>query len=655
MDPTQLQSAIDFAAKNPNDPRSQELQNRIQSGQFNDTLKSMGKDTSRYGVQPTTQPQQQQGVFKAGPILGQKGADILNSATHGLQMVGQDIGQGIMGKQNQDTIQSYATNAQTLSQLAAKQNDPALKQKYANMATQMLQDGKQAGLDLKGRTPEQIVGDILEAGTESAAAISLGLGGVGLAGAGSTAEATGGQVAKTFGQKFLQHGIEGAKIGAGFNAASGVATGLQNQGNTEQVIGEGIKGGLVGGALGFGIGGVAGVAPELMQGAKELPGNIKNTLTGTSTKSAEEILATPEKDLWKLKPSEVDTWLQSKQLNNLEQTQQSAVDLQKLKDEKISAINEKTKVETDKIISQQKDLQEKLNNSSAEKAKTMKPDIIQGMKDESAIYRQKIEKGMDGKEGLPIQREELAKFIDENSKDADTAARLKIKLGVDTPTGETTLGDLYNKTKELKQDLSASGTRGTRTFTASDVETDKAIKKLTEFMKTKGVDFSEANKFWSQYAGIRDNIVNKFNPFDASNADVTRGANFINKVASGESVNFQPTVDKLEKWTGGKLAPQQEKILSQMDDLKLAKIQKEADAVNRIKNLDINDIQIREGEVSNQQEKLLRDQTIKEIRDSVNNKVRLKKVIIGAIISAGGLLGLKRMGIDIVGGLIKIL
>ena len=47
---TSMQNAINYAKSNPNSSYAMELQTRIQSGQYNDVLKSMGKDVSQYGT-----------------------------------------------------------------------------------------------------------------------------------------------------------------------------------------------------------------------------------------------------------------------------------------------------------------------------------------------------------------------------------------------------------------------------------------------------------------------------------------------------------------------------------------------------------------------------------------------------------------------------
>lgn len=51
--PQAMQNAIDFAKQDPTSSYAQELQQRIQAGNYNDVLKLMGKDTSKYGPQPS--------------------------------------------------------------------------------------------------------------------------------------------------------------------------------------------------------------------------------------------------------------------------------------------------------------------------------------------------------------------------------------------------------------------------------------------------------------------------------------------------------------------------------------------------------------------------------------------------------------------------
>ncbi len=54
INPQQLQQAITWAKGNPTDPRAVELQNRIQSGSYNDSMKQLGYDTSKYVTSSTS-------------------------------------------------------------------------------------------------------------------------------------------------------------------------------------------------------------------------------------------------------------------------------------------------------------------------------------------------------------------------------------------------------------------------------------------------------------------------------------------------------------------------------------------------------------------------------------------------------------------------
>lgn len=65
INPQQLQQAITWAKSNPTDPRAVELQNRIQSGSLNDSMKSLGYDTSSY-VAPPTPPESPAAPAKDG-------------------------------------------------------------------------------------------------------------------------------------------------------------------------------------------------------------------------------------------------------------------------------------------------------------------------------------------------------------------------------------------------------------------------------------------------------------------------------------------------------------------------------------------------------------------------------------------------------------
>lgn len=161
--------------------------------------------------------------------------DVFNALTQSEQNLGKDIGRGVLGgdKFQQGLVSQYENNAKKLAELAAKQKDPALKQKYLDMSKGMFEDGKKAGEDFQGRTWEQIAGDVAGVALDVGTTLS-GLGAVkALKGLSTT-------------QKVIKGAITGAKLGGAY----GIAGGLQEDKDALGVLGSGATGGLLGAATG---------------------------------------------------------------------------------------------------------------------------------------------------------------------------------------------------------------------------------------------------------------------------------------------------------------------------------------------------------------------------------------------------------------------
>lgn len=179
--------------------------------------------------------------------------NVANALTKNEQNLGKDIGRGLVGgdKFFNNITDQYTHNVDTLTQLAAKQSDPTMKQKYLDMAKSDFEAGQKVGADFKGRTWEQIAGDTLGVATDVGATL-LPLTGVG------------GAVTKGIG--FVPGAIQGAKIGAitgGLIGTSyGTAGALQENKSAGGVLGGaalgGVGGGITGGVLGGITGGITG-------------------------------------------------------------------------------------------------------------------------------------------------------------------------------------------------------------------------------------------------------------------------------------------------------------------------------------------------------------------------------------------------------------
>jgi hypothetical protein len=176
------------------------------------------------------------------------GKNIVNAMTKSEQYLGQDIGRAILGgdKFVSRIVGQYQENAKKLTDLAEKQTDPILKQKYGMMAAGMLDDAEKVGLDLKGRTSKQIIGDVL------GVALDVGTTLTGLGAAKATIKTPG----------IIKGAVQGAKTGAlagaAYGGSYGVVGGLQENKDLSGVIESGISGATVGGLTGGALGAVAG-------------------------------------------------------------------------------------------------------------------------------------------------------------------------------------------------------------------------------------------------------------------------------------------------------------------------------------------------------------------------------------------------------------
>ena len=296
---------------------------------------------------------------------------------------------------------------------------------------------------------------------------------------------------------------------------------------------------------------------DVTSGITKVKGSIGNIKTNISEslkgKPEIKILNTPEKDVYKLNPSERKTWFDAKQA---EITSRSEVATKKIKDNLVSQ-SEKISADTEK-------LQKELATASRDKVIELRPKIIKAMGEQSKVYRKLIDEEMAGKEKIPVQTSELKTYIDSRYGDNPAIANLiKEKLGLgevplkplkkgELPTIQTaeptkTIGDIYSQTKSLKQDISSGGLKGNKVFTSEDVMTDKAINTLTSFLKEKGVDFSEANKFWTKYAPIRDQLASESKPFLQTGTQTKTFASTLVRVAKGADVNNEIFISEVEK------------------------------------------------------------------------------------------------------------
>lgn len=408
--------------------------------------------SSTANTTPTEDPTQS-GPLGTNPNDDTTGKLLNNSITRGIQSFfpGKEVGQSI------GTLAGYGLNA--------------IKEKLG-----LAPKGSTEAYDLKAPTPLQTVGDVAQG------ALMVG-GGPAIGEAGSVAG------------KIGVAGLEGAAFGG---------TGAIAEGKSAKDVG---KDTLVGGAIGLGAGVAGEAAVKGYQG-------LKKVING---KTAEEIIATAEKDVSKLTPGQQQEWYKN-QADVARGTATKAT--QAAKDAGEQAITQ--------VKNEINDLNQKIGETSRDTAINLKQPAQQVMKDASAHYVELTGEAADGSNALTktISHDDLANKIDSKFEyDPQMAASIKNDLGI-KPTPVVVEGqpqpkqekitnqEILDKARDIMQTVSKTARQGNKVYSPAEYEAMQKYSFLMETLGNNGVDMTAANKFWKEYAPVRDKIVSQIKPFD---------------------------------------------------------------------------------------------------------------------------------------------
>lgn len=295
--PNTLKSMMDFAKANPNTDYAKTLFQHLQSGDGDAMAQKEGIDLSKFG-RPALVKQETMPVADANPsvtnnneaidnswnnggIVGKVGAGLAKvgtALTTSEQNFGQDLGQTAYllfgGQKKIDNItKQYMDNGDTMTALAKKQTDPALKAKYAKMAIEDYTEAQKVGGSIIGktRTPAQIVGDALGVGADILLSGSYGKATAGMESfklgekavtpvVKEVVKQTTGQVIKGIAKETGKQALKGGSIGYGMDVTQNLQSGKEG--------GEALKPGF-GTALGV-------VTPLVIGGVKITQELLKN-------------------------------------------------------------------------------------------------------------------------------------------------------------------------------------------------------------------------------------------------------------------------------------------------------------------------------------------------------------------------------------------
>lgn len=284
--------------------------------------------------------------------------------------------------------------------------------------------------------------------------------------------------------------------------------------------------------------------------------NLKTKIKGGKT--LEEVLATAEKDLPKLSAAEREAYFKNQKTDITAKSAatQAKVDADLAKKSQAS-------------IEEAKALQKELQTVTRDKVIELRPKAREALGKQSQEYRRLVDEEIAKVADTKVGHKEVGKFIDQKyAADEQMAEALKERLGLTTRAvtdPQTTLGELYDQTKSLGQDIGTAAKKGVRTFTPDEKLTDDAISTLVDYMKSKGVDLSKARQFWAQYAPVRNQLVSEGKIFLQSDTQTKTLGNTLSRVARETDVHAENFINQVEDLVGQPITTEAKAVVAKLD------------------------------------------------------------------------------------------
>lgn len=293
--------------------------------------------------------------------------------------------------------------------------------------------------------------------------------------------------------------------------------------------------------------GPAGKALETFVGGKVLGfagRRIRDVYKGAkdllSKKTVQQIMDTAEENLGKLSDAERAIYYSAK---NKAITLKSTVERQNL------ALN--TRKQIVKLQDEAKELSAKMATASRDEVLRIRPKIISALGRQSQEYRRLVEKELENFKDLQVLPREIQSFVEKRfANNPEAITNVMSRLGISDDITSKSVMELYKQSVSLGQEIGTAAKKGSRVFTPDEKVTDDAISTLVDFLKTKGVDLTNARQFWAQYAPIRNQLISEAKPFVQAETLTSGFANRLVKVAQGKDPNNEIFVSEVEKLVG---------------------------------------------------------------------------------------------------------
>ena len=349
------------------------------------------------------------------------------------------------------------------------------------------------------------------------------------------------------------------------------------------------------------------------------------------SKSADDIMATAPENVSKLNANEQKFWYKNQSKSLTEQATEASIKAKESADIDLAS--------TQKEIN---DFNQKIGQTSSEEAINLKEPAQKLMKDSSAQYLELTGEAADGSPALTktIKPEDLSNKIDSKFEyNPEIAAKLKedLNLNVEPKQGEIskelTNQDILDKAREIMQSVSKTAKTGGKVYSPAEYEAMQRYSFLMEVLGDNGVDMTAANKFWKQYAPVRDKIVSQIKPWDEG----VKGTPIAKTIQTAKApvstltakqvasqIDAQRFISELESRMGLPKDSIGKDVAEQMQGLEKAKLNKST--INKIKTDALNKIKADKAEA-------LRTMSLEQYNNGLIARKReiIKKVIWGAL------------------------
>lgn len=342
-------------------------------------------------------------------------------------------------------------------------------------------------------------------------------------------------------------------------------------------------------AIGTTIGGVAGpIIGKTVGAIAKIPGAFK-------VKTAEEILSTPVEKLSTLNPTERSYYF-SKKAEQIAKNydddlakftakhEQDVQNLNKAFEETATRITKTQEAAINSVKTEAENLNKQLADASIAEVENLKPKLIEAMRKNSNTYRQLVDDEISQVADVQVTNNEIAASIRNRFSDDPAKAEQIINILKTKTEGPQTVKSVYENTKALRKDVGSGARQGNRTLTSEEYNTTEAISSLLDFLKNeKGVDLSKANKFWAEYAPIKNKLYKSIQPYKPSGTETATFKTFAKTLTSNDPYN-QKFITETEKLLGVSFKDSRAReILSKIDSNKKAQIASRIESETKLK------------------------------------------------------------------------